>query len=71
MRPLIVLGILLIAAGGFVLFHGASYRTDRSVLQVGEFRASVEEERAIPPWVGGAAAAVGLGLVLAGVRRRS
>ncbi len=71
MRPMVVVGIILLALGGFIVFRGLSYSSDRSVLEVGDLEASVEERRPVPVWAGGLAAAAGLVLIAAGVRRRS
>jgi len=68
MRPLTIVGLVLIVAGLFVGLRGVNYRSDRSVLRVGEFEAAVEERRAVPAWVGWTGAALGLGLVVAGLR---
>jgi hypothetical protein len=70
MRPLLLAGILLIAAGSFVLFRGFSYTSQRSVLKIGDLEASMEEKRAVPPWVGAIALAGGAALVVASLRRR-
>jgi hypothetical protein len=70
MRPLGFLGIALIGLGAFLLGRGMTYRTQRSVLKVGDFEASVEEQRPLPVWIGGGAVAVGLVLALAGAGRR-
>ena len=69
MRPLTIAGVVLIAAGLFVSLRGVNYGSDRSVLRVGEFEASVEERRAIPTWVGWTGAGLGLVLVLASLRK--
>ncbi|HEX6106579.1 MAG TPA: hypothetical protein VFZ26_13420 [Gemmatimonadales bacterium] len=70
MRPLTLAGLALLALGGFILFRGLNYTSDRSVIRIGEFEASVEERQAVPAWIGGLAAAAGLVLVVAGSRRR-
>lgn len=70
MRPLTLVGIILLALGAFIVFRGLNYSSDRSVLKVGELEASVEERRSVPVWAGGLAAAAGLVLVVAGARRR-
>jgi hypothetical protein len=71
MRPLSLAGLVLVAAGTFVLIRGLSFTSQKSVFKVGEFEASVEEQRTVPPWVGGLALVGGLVLIVAGVRRRS
>lgn len=70
MRPLSVAGLLLLAAGLFVALRGVSYSSSQSDIHVGDFRASLEERRMIPPWIGWTGAGLGLALVLAGLRRR-
>jgi hypothetical protein len=71
MRPLALLGILLLAVGAFIVFRGATYKSRDEVLQVGELKASVEEKRAVPTWVGGAAIVAGIVLLAAGMKRRA
>jgi uncharacterized membrane protein len=70
-RPLSLIGILLLAVGAFILFRGASYKSRDEVLRVGDLKASVEEKHAVPAWVGGAAIVAGVVLIAAGMRRRS
>ncbi len=70
MRPLTLAGIALVAVGLIVAVRGASYRTDRSVFKVGEIEATIQQERAIPPWAGAAGVIVGVLLILADRRRR-
>jgi hypothetical protein len=71
MRPLSLLGILLLAVGAFIVFRGASYQSKDEVLRVGDLKASVEERHAVPTWVGGAAIVAGVVLLAAGMRRRT
>ena len=70
MKPQVIVGILLAVLGAFVLLRGVTYGSSRSVMRVGDLQASVEEQRAIPTWVGGVALVGGLILVGTGVRRR-
>jgi len=71
MKPSLLVGIVLVLLGGFVLVRGLSYSSDRAVLKVGDLKASVEEKRAVPTWVGALAIVCGLALVIAGSRRKS
>jgi hypothetical protein len=71
MKPSLLVGIVLLLLGGFVLVRGLSYSSDRAVLKVGDLKASVEEKRAVPTWVGALAIVGGLALVIAGSRRKS
>ena len=71
MRPLTLVGILLLALGAFVLFQGVSYKSKDEVLRVGGLKASVEERRAVPTWAGGVAIVAGIVLIAAGMKRRA
>jgi len=71
MRPLSLIGIILLALGAFIIFRGASYKSKDEVLRVGDLKASVEEEHAVPTWVGGASIVAGVVLLAAGMRRRA
>ena len=70
MRPLTIAGLVLLVLGGFVLLRGLSFTSQKSVFKVGDFQASVEERREVPPWLGAVAVASGIALLLAGTRRR-
>ena len=71
MRPLSLVGILLLALGAFIVFRGASYKSKDEVLKVGDLKASVEQKHAVPTWAGGVAIVAGLVLLAAGMRRRT
>jgi uncharacterized membrane protein len=63
-------GLLLIAAGVFVLAWEPTYTKERSVVNLGDFHASVEEKHPVPAWLGVASVAGGVMLLAAGLRRR-
>ncbi len=69
MRVLQVVGALLIAGGLFVLVKAPSYSSEKSVFKIGDVEAKVAQEHAIPPWVGGAALAAGVVLIVVGARK--
>jgi hypothetical protein len=71
MRPLSLVGILLLIVGGFIVFRGVTYKSRDEVLRVGDVKASVEEQRPVPTWVGGVAIVAGLVLLAGGMRRRA
>ena len=71
MRILVLLGVVLLAFGGFILVHGLNYPSERSTLKMGGFEASVEQQRSVPMWVGVVLLAAGVVLVGVGARRRS
>jgi uncharacterized membrane protein len=71
MRPLTLVGILLLALGAFILFRGMSYKSKDEVLKVGDLKASVEEKHAVPAWAGGLAIVAGVVLIAGGMKRRA
>jgi uncharacterized membrane protein len=70
MRPLALVGILLVILGAFILFRGMSYKSKDEVLKVGDLKASVEQKHAVPTWAGGLALVAGVVLIGAGMKRR-
>jgi uncharacterized membrane protein len=71
MRPLTLVGILLLALGAFILFRGMSYKSKDEVLRVGDLKASVTEKHAVPTWAGGLAIVAGVVLIAGGMKRRA
>jgi len=71
MRPLTLVGILLLALGAFILFQGMTYKSKDEVLKVGDLKASVTEKHAVPTWVGGLAIVAGVVLIAGGMKRRA
>jgi uncharacterized membrane protein len=69
MRVLQILGVLLIFGGLFVLIKSPSYSSEKSLLKIGDVEAKVSQERAIPPWTGGAGIAAGVILIVVGARK--
>ena len=69
MRILQIVGVILIAGGLFVLIKTPSYSSEKSVFKIGDVEAKVAQEHAIPPWIGGAALAAGVLLIVAGARK--
>jgi uncharacterized membrane protein len=71
MRPLSIVGLLLLLLGAFILFRGASYKSKDEVLKVGDLKASVTQKHAVPTWVGGVAIVAGIVLIAGGMKRRA
>jgi UDP-N-acetylmuramyl pentapeptide phosphotransferase/UDP-N-acetylglucosamine-1-phosphate transferase len=71
MRPLSLVGIVLLVLGAFIVFRGMTYKSRDEVLRVGDVKASVEEKRAVPTWVGGVAIVAGIVLLAGGMKRRA
>ena len=70
MKGLSIVGLLVAALGVFILIKGLTYKKSEAVLDVGPLKASVEERKSIPEWVGVAVIVGGLVLVGAGARRK-
>ena len=71
MKGLVLAGFLVAALGVYVLVRGLSVTTSDTLVEVGGLKASIEEKRAVPSWVGVAAIVGGLVLVGAGARKKS
>ena len=72
MRPLSILGIILIVFGIFVLVsEGITYTKTEKVLDIGPIEATAKRQKTIPisPLAGGAAMAAGVVLVVMGSKR--
>ena len=70
MRPSLIAGLILIAAGIFLILRPLHYSSDRSVVKLGSFQAKVEEDRTLPPWAGGIVLGAGVVLLGAGLFKR-
>jgi uncharacterized membrane protein HdeD (DUF308 family) len=74
MKPVAILGVLLIVAGLAALaYQGFTYTRREKVIDLGPIQATAERERTVPlpPVVGIIAVAAGVALVFAGVRKGS
>lgn len=70
MKPLGILGVILVIAGIVVLaLQGFSYTKDRDTVNVGPLSVSAEEKGFVSPAVGAVAVVAGLVLVAVGRRR--
>ena len=67
---LIIAGILVFAVGAAAFTGNLNFTKDKEVLKIGEFSATVKQEKTVPQWLGGIGALVGLGLVAAGAMRK-
>lgn len=67
---MLLLGIALVALGGYTLARGLTYKEKERVLDMGPLKVNTETEHPVPPWVGGLAALAGVGIVFAGARKK-
>ena len=74
MKPMSIVGIILIVVGLAALaFGGFSYTTRETVVDLGPLQATAERERTfpLPPVAGVAAVAAGVALLVVGMRKRA
>ena len=67
---LIVLGILLLAAGVWVVFGNGSYQTTDTLVQIGSAKVTATHDKAIPQWMGIAGMVIGAVLALGGFLKK-
>jgi len=73
MRPLAMLGIVLIVLGAIALaYQGITYTTNEKVVDLGPLKVEAKKEKTIPlpPVLGGVAIVVGLVLLITSSRGR-
>jgi hypothetical protein len=73
MKPLTIVGIILIALGVIALaYQGITYTTKERVVDIGPLKVDKEKEKTIPlpPVLGGVAVAAGVVLMIVGARSR-
>ena len=70
MRPVLVVGLLLVVLGSVMLVRGLSLSTRRDVAQIGPITVSEQETRTLPTWTGAVAVAAGVAMVLVGGGKR-
>ncbi|WP_114239681.1 hypothetical protein [Dyella sp. C9] len=67
---LIILGLLLLAAGVWALLGHGSYQTTDTLVQIGSAKITATHDKAIPQWAGIAALVVGAVLALGGFLKK-
>ena len=71
MKASLLAGLVLIAAGIFLILRPPHYASEQSVLKLGSLEAKMQQERTLPEWVGGIVLGAGIGLLGAGLLKRS
>jgi len=72
MKPLLLVGIVLIVVGVLALaYQGVTYTSREKIIDIGPLKATVDREKTVPlpPILGGLALAAGIVLVVVGGRR--
>jgi hypothetical protein len=63
MKSCLIAGLVLIAAGIFLILRPPHYAAEQSVFKVGGFEARMQQDRPLPDWVGGAVLGAGIALL--------
>lgn len=74
MKPMAVLGIVLIVLGvGALVYQGITYTTRETVVDIGPIHATADRQRTIPlpPVLGITAVVGGVALLIVGLRQRA
>ncbi|NCT69238.1 MAG: hypothetical protein GXC76_16540 [Rhodanobacteraceae bacterium] len=67
---LILAGLMLIAVGIAAFLGKLNFTQDKEVLKVGDFSATVQQQKTVPQWLGGIGVLLGVGLVVVGAVRK-
>lgn len=71
MRTGLILAGLILVAIGIAAFAGKlNFSQDKEVLKIGDFSATVQQQKTVPQWLGGTGVLVGLGLIVVGAARK-
>jgi drug/metabolite transporter (DMT)-like permease len=70
MRVLQIAGVVLIAAGLFMIIRPPSYSREESVFKFGGIEAKMQQQHIVPGWVGGVTLGAGLVLLVVGLGKR-
>jgi hypothetical protein len=74
MKPIILIGIVLVVLGALALaYQGINYTRQEKVLDIGPIHATAEthERIPLPPVIGGLALVCGVGLLVVGARQKA
>ena len=74
MKPIMMVGILLVVVGALALaYQGITYTHQKDVINVGPIHATTDEQERIPlpPILGGLTLAGGIALLIAGARQKA
>lgn len=71
MRASLIAGLVLIAAGAFLILRPPHYASQQSVFKLGDLEATMQQQRTLPGWVGGAVLGAGVVLLGTGLLRKS
>jgi drug/metabolite transporter (DMT)-like permease len=64
MKAALIIGLALIAAGIFLIVRPPHYASEQSVFKIGNVEARMQQDRALPGWIGGTV--LGAGIIIIG-----
>ena len=67
MKPITIVGIILLLLGAVVLFRGIDFKSRESVLKIGDLNVTANESHDVPAWAGIVAVVGGVVLIGAGM----
>lgn len=67
---LIIIGIIMLAAGIWVVAGHASYQDTETLIQIGSAKVTATHDKVIPQWVGIAGIVIGALLALGGFMKK-
>ena len=71
MRLGVLIGVVLLAAGGWIASGRASYKTSKAAVDIGPLQATVKEEHQVPKWIGYVSLGAGVLVLLTSLQRRA
>lgn len=71
MKASLIAGLVLIAAGIFLILRPPHYASEQSVFKLGDLEAKMQQDRTLPGWVGGVVLGAGIVLLGAGLTKRT
>ena len=69
MRIGVVIGVVLLALGGWIAAGKATYKTKKAAVDIGIIEANVREEHLVPKWIGYASLGAGVLVLIASAKR--
>ncbi len=70
MKAFLIAGLVLIAAGVFLILRPPHYASQQSVFKLGGLEATMQQDKTLPGWVGGVVLGAGVVLLGGGLLKR-
>ncbi len=66
----VLIGVALLAGGGYALLEGGHFTTRRQVAEIGGVEITAKQKNTIAPWMAGSAMVVGTAFLFVGFTRK-